>query len=178
MKSEFIKNSTKINKAMESTALIKEKIQSNLKKVAPKIQKRPDSIRNGALFLASLFIAQSVCLLVPDIFDSFKTGGAISGFDMALQCFNIVQLLMLVHGLRRKSYWWMLPWLMNGMSNVVVSFFLLHRFWLPFSLVSVPIHENATEVEVRGGLGPGSTKVCNTLHLSQHGSLRAPQRVF
>ena len=136
MESEFIKNSIRINKAMESTTLIKEKIQSNLKKVAPKMRKRPDSIRNGTLFLASLFIAQSVCLLVPDIFDSFKTGKAISGFDMALQSFNIVQLLMLVHGLRRKSYWWMLPWLMNGMSNVVVSFFLISQVSYELSIIN------------------------------------------
>jgi hypothetical protein len=128
MESEFIKNSIRINKAMESTALIKEKIQSNLKKVAPKMRKRPDSIRNGALFLASLFIAQSVCLLVPDLFDSFKTGNWSNPFNMTLQSFNIVQLLMLVLGLRRKACGWMLPWLMNGMSIVFVSFFLLHSF--------------------------------------------------
>ena len=127
MESEFIKNSIRINKAMESTTLIKEKIQSNLKKVAPRMRKRPDSIRKGALFLASLFIAQSVCILVPDIFDSFKTGNW-SNLDMVLQSFNIVHLLMLVLGLRRKLCGWMLPWLMNGMSVVVVSFFLLHRF--------------------------------------------------
>ena len=128
MESEFIKNSIRINKAMESTTLIKEKIQSNLKKVAPKMRKRPDSIRKGALFLASLFIAQSVCLLVPDLFDSFKTGNWSNPFNMTLQSFNIVQLLMLVLGLRRKACGWMLPWLMNGMSIVFVSFFLLHRF--------------------------------------------------
>ena len=123
-----MKNSIRINKAMESTTLIKEKIQSNLKKVAPKMRKRPDSIRNTALFLASLFIAQSVCLLVPDIFDSFKTGNWSNPFNMTLQSFNIVQLLLLVLGLRRKACGWMLPWLMNGMSVVFVSFFLLHKF--------------------------------------------------
>ena len=132
MESEFIKNSTRINKAMESTTLIKEKIQSNLKRVAPKMRKTPDSIRKGALFLTSLFIAQTVCIIVPDIFDSFKTGRAIFGLDMALQFLNIVQLLTLVHGLRRKSYWWILPWLMNGMSNAIVSFFSLHRFLMNF----------------------------------------------
>ena len=132
MESELIKNSTRINKAMESTTLIKEKIQSNLKKVAPKMRKSPDSIRKGALFLTSLFIAQTVCIFVPDIFDSFKTGRAIFGLDMFLQSLNIAQLLMLVHGLRRKSYWWMLPWLMSGMSNAVVSFFLLTGFLWTF----------------------------------------------
>ena len=128
MESEFIKNSTRINKAMESTALIKEKIQSNLKKVAPRMRKRPDSFRKYALFLASLFIAQSVCILVPEIYVGFKTGNWSTCPAMVLQSFNIVNLLMLVLGLRRKSFWWMLPWLMNGMNVVVVSFFLLHRF--------------------------------------------------
>ena len=123
MESEFLKNSIRINKAMESTTLIKEKIRSNLKKVTPRMRKRPDSIRKGALFLTSLHVAQSICIVVPDIFDSFKTGNW-SNPDMVLQFFNIVQLLMLALGLRRKVCGLMLPWLMNGMSVVIVSFFL------------------------------------------------------